>query len=66
MGVLVYIPSTGLAVFSFAISRVPVYTANLHSITLEVGIKHLEEIREQHLEKMVQPLNKNLYYVLLS
>ena len=40
--------------------------SNLHSITLEVGIKHLEEIREQHLEKMVQPLNKNLYYVLLS
>ena len=25
--VLVYIPYTGLAVFSFAISRVPVYTA---------------------------------------
>ena len=27
MWVLVYIPCTGLAVFSFAISRVPVYTA---------------------------------------
>jgi len=34
--------------------------SNLHSIMLEVVIEHLEDIREQHLEKMVQRLNKNL------
>ena len=34
--------------------------SSLHSIMLEVVIKYLEDICEQHLEKMVQRLNKNL------